>query len=133
MSQENVETLRQAMDAVNRRDRSSWLTACDPEIENVPPRDWPESERTRGPDAVWDFFVESMEAWESAAFEYSEIIEAGANMLVAEVTGELKGKASGAPVPWSFWQVVEIRSGRAIRIDWFVDRGDALRAVGLAE
>ena len=59
MSQENVERYGQALDAFNRRDRASWAALSDPELENVPPRDWPESDPLRGYAAVWDFFVEA--------------------------------------------------------------------------
>jgi hypothetical protein len=31
MSEENVEKLRQALDACNRRDEAAWLAVCDPE------------------------------------------------------------------------------------------------------
>jgi ketosteroid isomerase-like protein len=128
MSQENVELLRQAIDAVNRGDKALWLTVCDPEIENVPPRDWPESESTRGAEAVWDFFVEGNAPWEGI-YEYSEITEVSQDDLVAYIRGELRGKLSGAPVTWSFWQVVKMRNGTAVRIEWFTDRSEALQAV----
>lgn len=133
MSQENVETLRQAVDAVNRRDKALWRAACDPEIENIPPRDWPESEPTRGPDAIWDFYVEAMDSWGTGIYEITEITEVSHGDLVAHIRGELQGKVSGAPVIFSFWQVVKMRNGTAVRIEWFTDRGDALKAVGLAE
>jgi hypothetical protein len=89
MSQENVKTLRRAVDAVNRRDKALWRAACDPEIENVPPRDWPESEPTRGPDAIWDFYVEAMDSWGAGIYEYSEITEVSHDDLVAHIRGEL--------------------------------------------
>jgi ketosteroid isomerase-like protein len=64
MSRENVEVARKALDAFDRRDRAAWLTLHDPECENFPPRDWPESDPIQGYEAVWDFFVETQEGWE---------------------------------------------------------------------
>src|SRR6266487_586337 len=65
MSQENVELVRQGLDAVNRRDRAAWLALCDPELENIPPQDWPESDPIRGGEPVFDFLaVEAQDAWE---------------------------------------------------------------------
>jgi ketosteroid isomerase-like protein len=133
MSEENVKTLRQAVDAVNRRDKALWMAACDPEIENIPPREWPESEPTRGPDAIWDFFIAATDPWGAGIYAYTEITEASHDDLVAHIRGELRGKVSGALVTWSFWQVVKMRNGTAVRIEWFTDRSDALKAVGLAE
>jgi ketosteroid isomerase-like protein len=133
MSKEHVETLRLALDAFNRRDKAAWLALCDPEVENVPPRDWPESEPTRGHGAVWDFYVEAFKAWDEGALRHSEVIEAGNNKVAAHVRGEMQGKASGAGVPWSFWQVVTFRHGRPVRIEWFAERSEALEAAGLSE
>ncbi len=133
MSQEIVEGLRQALDAFNRRDRAAWLALCDPELENVPPRDWPESDPIRGREAVWDFFVEAQDAWEESPFEYVELIEAGNDKVVADMRREARGKASGASVAWSYWQVFTFRDGKALRFEWFADRAEALEAAGLRE
>ena len=133
MSQENVETYRQALDAFNRRDRAAWLALCSPELENVPPREWPESEPIRGAEAVWDFFVEGQEPWEESPYEYVELIEAGDDTIVSHVRAEMRGQASGAEVAWSFWQVATFRSGKALRFEWFADRTEALEAAGLSE
>jgi ketosteroid isomerase-like protein len=73
MSQEDVEIARKSLDAFNRRDRAAWLALNDPEVENVPPRDWPEPDPIRGYEAVWDFFVEAQDAWEESSFEYVEL------------------------------------------------------------
>ncbi len=35
MSRENVESLRQGLDAFNRGDRAAWLAVCDPQCENA--------------------------------------------------------------------------------------------------
>jgi ketosteroid isomerase-like protein len=135
MSHENVERLRQGLDAFNRRDTAAWLALCDPDLENIPPRDWPESDPVRGPEAVWDFFVEAQEVWgeESPPFEYAEIIDAGNDKVVADIRREVQGKASGASVAWSYWQVGTLRNGKLLRMEWFADRAEALEAVGVPE
>ena len=56
----------------------------DPEFENVPPRDCPESAALKGPEAVWDFYVEAQEPWEGTAFEIGELIDGG-DKVVAKV------------------------------------------------
>lgn len=133
MSQENVEALRQALDAFIRRDRAAWLALCAPDLENVPPREWPESDPTTGHEAVWDFFVEAFEAWQDSPLEHLELIVAGNDTVVAQVRGEMRGRVSGAGVSWSFWQVVRFRDGKAVRIAWFADRAEALEAAGRAK
>jgi ketosteroid isomerase-like protein len=133
MSQENVATCRRALDAVNRRDRPSFLALCDPEIEDVPPQSWPESGMTRGPEAVWKLYVDNTDVWEQVAFQYVELFPAGDDRTVGEVRGEVRGKESGAAVTWSFWQVVTFRHGKTRRIAWFGERGEALAAAGVRE
>ena len=41
MSQENVETVRLAFEAVSRRDKAAFLAMCDPEVETVPTEAFP--------------------------------------------------------------------------------------------
>jgi ketosteroid isomerase-like protein len=133
VSQENVEAMRRALDAVNRRDRAAWLAVCDPEAEDVLPREWPESAPARGSEAIYDLYVENLRPWDYAVFNYTEFMEAGTDRLVAHQTGELQGQASGAHVAWDYWQVGTFRDRKVLRIEWFADRADALKAVGLEE
>jgi ketosteroid isomerase-like protein len=131
VSQEKVEIMRRGLDALNRRDRAAWLALCDPEIENVPPRDWPESEPIRGAEPVFDFLaVEAQNAWgtESSPFEYVEFIDAGNDKVVAHMEWQAVGRASGAHVAFSYWQTVTFRHGKPLRIEWFGDRLEALEA-----
>jgi ketosteroid isomerase-like protein len=132
MSQENLEKLRQGLDSFNRRDKAAFLALCDPELENVPPRDWPESQPIRGHEAVWDFYVEGNDPWEESPFEYVELIDAG-DKVVADVRREARGKQSGAAVAWRYWQVGTVRNGKMVRFEWFADRAEALEAAGLSE
>jgi ketosteroid isomerase-like protein len=132
MSREDIELLRQAIDAVNRGDKALWLTVCDREIENVPPRKWPESEAIRGAEAVWDFYVAGNEPWEGGSFVQLEVVDGGNRRIAAHLHRDVQGKASGARVTWSFWHVVEFRDGYLARIEWFTERGEALEAAGLA-
>jgi ketosteroid isomerase-like protein len=133
MSQENVRLFREAIDAFNRRDRATWLALCDPEYENLPPRDWPEARSIRGREAIWDFFVAAQEPWDEGSFELGEVIDAGDDTLVAEQRAEMRGKASGAGVAWNYWHVITMRDGKAVRSEWFRDRTEALEAAGVSE
>jgi ketosteroid isomerase-like protein len=133
MSQENVETMRQALDAFHRRDRAAWLALCDPEFETVPSDDWPESDAIRGPEAAWDFYLEADEPWEASPYEFVEVIDARNDRFVADMRREMRGKTSGAHVEYRYWVVVTFRREKALRIEWFTDRVAALEAVGLSE
>jgi ketosteroid isomerase-like protein len=133
VSQENVERLRQGTEALNRGDRTAFLALCDPEVENIPPRDWSESEPIRGREAVWDFYVETTSLWDKRSFECVDIMEVGDDKIVADLRQEVQGKASGVPVAWAMSQVVTFREGKVTRVKFYSDRAAALKAVGLEE
>jgi hypothetical protein len=135
MSEENVKTARRALDAINGRDMAAWLAQCDPELENFPPREWPESNPTRGSGPVFEFLVQAQDAWESDSppYEYIDLVDIGNDQVLGQMCAEMRGKASGAAVAWSYWQVVTLRYGKLRRIEWFGERSEALEAVGLSE
>ena len=133
MSQENVEAVRRGLDAFNRRDKAAWIAVCDPEVENFPPHEWPESAPARGAEAIWEFFVEAVKAWEEGSFEWGELIDAEPDKVVANQRRQMRGKVSGAGVDWSYWVVFTFRDRRLLRFEWFADRGEALEAAGLSE
>jgi ketosteroid isomerase-like protein len=135
MSQENVETLRRGLDAFNRRDKAAWLAVTDPEADNFPPREWPENAPIHGADAIWDFYLEAIKAWDGAEFSWGELINAASttDSIVVNQRAELRGKTSGAGVVWSYWVVFTFRDGKTIRSEWFADRAEALKAAGFSE
>ncbi len=133
MSRENVDAALKGLDAFNRRDKAAWLAVNDPEVEAVPPRDWPESDPIRGREAVWDFYVENVEAFREGVLENTELIEVGHDKVVGHVQGEMQGKTSGASVAFDLWTVGTYRDGQALRVEWFAEREQALAAVGVRE
>lgn len=132
MSQENVEKMRRAFDAFARRDKTAWLELSDPELELAPVGDWPETDPIRGGEAAWDFLVAADEPWERGSYELVEVIE-GDDKVMARQRRDLRGKASGVEVKYDYWLVVTFRDGRALRVEWFEARHEALEASGLRE
>jgi ketosteroid isomerase-like protein len=133
VSQENLKNLHRLLDAFNRRDRDTWLELLDPACENVPPQEWPESAPIRGGAAIWDFYVEAVESWEEGPFEWGELVDGGTDRVMAHQRREMRGKASGVQVEWSYWVVFTFRNGTVVRSEWFADRTQAVQAAGLEE
>ena len=104
-----------------------------PNVENFPPREWPESAPLRGAEDIRDFFVQAQEQWADGSFDWGETVEAGPNKIVANQRRHLLGKISGAGVEWSYWLVLTFRDGKVVRFEWFRDRAEALEAAGLSE
>jgi ketosteroid isomerase-like protein len=91
MSEENVELMRQALDALLRRDRASWLALHDEDMEAIPIREWPESEM-RGREAVWDFLVKMIDAWEPVPIEGIEFVDAGTEKVLSHQRADFRGR-----------------------------------------
>ena len=133
MSQENVEITRQTLDAFNRGDKGAWLAMFDHDAEMVPAPEWPENAPIHGAEAIWDFYVEVTGAWEEGWAEVGEVIDAGADTVVANNRRDARGRMSGAGVEFSYWTVITYRNGRVARMEWFADRAEARGAAGLAD
>jgi ketosteroid isomerase-like protein len=132
MSQENVERVRESLEAFARRDKAAWCELCDPNLEVVPIGDWPESEPIRGREAAWDFFVAFEEPWEPGSYEMAEVMHS-AKSVVTRLKRDMRGKSSGIEVQYDYWMVVTIRDRKAVRLEWFEKRESALEAAGLRE
>ena len=126
---EKVELLRVSVDALNRGDRTAWLSTFDPDGVMIPAHEWPERAPVRGAAAVWDFYAGVIATWEAGSFELGEIIEVSEDTLVLNVRRETRGRASGAGVAFDYWNVTKFRRKRVIQAEWFPERAEALEAV----
>jgi uncharacterized protein len=134
MSQENVELIR--------RGYESWAEArelifdmLDPEIEWIGPREFPDlSAPHYGHDGVRRYFEKLTEAIEDYRMVPEEFIDAGEDQVLVFSREGGRGRGSGAPVETNptahLWT---IRDGKAVRMQSYWERNDALEAVGLRE
>jgi ketosteroid isomerase-like protein len=132
MSEENVELVRRGLEALDRRDLSSWLAVCDEDFEVVPSRDWPEP-GVRGAEAAFDWYVQAFDTFQPFRTADTEFIDAGADRVLLHYRSDVRGRASGAKFQLRRWCVVTMRNGRSLRTEWFTDRAEALEAAGLSE
>ncbi len=138
MSQENVETVLEAVDAANRRDADAFIACISPDVEweDEPPDadPFPGLRGTyRGRAEVREWFEAVLEPWESFQVEIEEIIEASADRVVY---GELltgRGKGSGVDTEVRAWEVAWFADGKITRRRVFGTRDRALEAAGLSE
>ncbi len=131
MSQENVELVRQAMEALLRRDRDAWFAIHDEDFEIVAVRDWPET-GVRGREAAWDFNMRIRDSFEWTPREV-ERVDAGADKVLAHLRYDARGVESGAEVELDQWFVATVREGKILRLQWFTDGVEAREAAGLRE
>jgi ketosteroid isomerase-like protein len=134
MSQENVEVARRAYDAFLRSDWSSMSEVVDPDGEfHGTVGGLEEGRIARGVQGFRDVFEkEDLAAWEERRFEPEDFIDAGDCVVVLQREYR-RGKGSGLELETETAVVFEVRGGRVVRIQGYMDRALALEAVGLSE
>ncbi len=128
MSQQNVEIVKRAYEAWNRRDMAAVLGACDPDIEWWERDDVPDTTVHRGLNAARARFAELDDMWLGLGLEPQEFIDAG-NFVVVPFRLTGRGRASGAAFDEEEVQVFRLRNGKIIELREYSEKADALRAV----
>ncbi len=132
MSQEDLESVRDAFDAFERDGLDGLLAHLDPEIEWSTTGEFIESAVYRGHEGVRRYLSAMLDEFENVHVETTELIDAGEQVVVSlRLTG--RGKRSGAPVELTMTQVSSSRDGLAIRIHNYPTKAEALEAAGLSE
>jgi ketosteroid isomerase-like protein len=130
MSEENVEIVRRAVDAFNARDRDRVLSMCDPEIEF-----WSavEQKAYRGLDEMVRYREDVAAVMEDFHFEESRFLDAGKDRVVHLYRIVGRGAGSGVPVSRENAVVWQLRNGKLLKGEVFLDQREALAAAGLSE
>jgi ketosteroid isomerase-like protein len=132
VSQENVEVVRAALEAFNRRDGAAFdaLLASDAEI--FPVRAAVERMSYQGADAGSQYCAAVDERWENARWEVEDIRD-DCNWVLALGHIRGRGRDSGAAFDARAGWVAHLDEGLITRFQTFSDRSAALKAVGLEE
>jgi ketosteroid isomerase-like protein len=135
MSKENVETIRLLYERW-LQDDASLFDALDPEFElhPDPAADWVGvNDIYRGPDGVRSYMAQVYEAFEDYRPEVEELLDAGDKVITLAIEHG-RGRGSGATVEARHTaHVWTMRGKRAVRLDLYLDREEALQATGLRE
>ena len=107
--------------AVNARDRGAIRALSAPDIVVATT-----VEAYRGPEAVLGWMDEGDDAFDDFTVELLEVEELAGHVVVS-MRQRGRGKASGAEVDHRFTHVWTLRDGRAIRMQSFAHRDDAIR------
>ena len=134
MSQENVELVRKLFAVYNERSFVENVDLIDPDmVWDMSRVELPDASSYTGPVAFRDDFIKTWgEGFATEHMEPQEIIDAG-DQVVVMVDHHAQGKASGIAVGQRFAMVWTFRAGRAVRMDLYRTRAEALEAVGLSE
>jgi ketosteroid isomerase-like protein len=144
MSQENVEIVRRIYAALDLSRRGSASTASvptepfgeliDPEIEWLGPREFPDlAEPHYGHEGVQRYLAKVAEAIEDYRMVPERFIDAGDDWVLVFSREGGRGLASGAEVETHLTgHLWTLKNGRAVRMQSYWERTDALDAVGLS-
>jgi ketosteroid isomerase-like protein len=130
MSPENVEVVRRALDALDRRDLEAYLEVASPQIELITPAS-PLQGLITGHEGMRKFFREMWTFSDASSFEVEEIRAVEERVLaffVLSATGpqgiETSSRVAG---------VYDIEDGKIRRAHIYGDRAEALETLGLSE
>ena len=132
MSQENVEIVRGAAEAFNRRDLDHWIEFFDPEIEYHDTPGFPGGGVHRGLEAFRRHAESYLSAWSDAR------VKLDARPVGQQVAGRIRytgaGRATGIEVETpEVGALYDFRAGRIRRVRQFATYAEALEAAGLSE
>jgi ketosteroid isomerase-like protein len=132
MSQENVEVVKRAVEAVNRRDIDGYLACCTRDVQLITPV----AEIAggyEGPDGIRRFFADVGDTGPDFQLMIERVEAIGPDRVLALMLVTATGRASGIPQDARTGNVYDLAGGKIERIRIFVDREEALGAAGLTD
>ena len=134
MSQENVEVVRQLVQAFNRRDLAAMTHWFAPEVEWEPGGPAAvERALYRGRDEVSRGFASTWETWEVFQVEESEVRDLGDSVVWLGSAHMRGGDANHLEFDQPFAINFLLRGGKVARFRGFLSWQEALEAAGLSE
>jgi ketosteroid isomerase-like protein len=134
MSQENVEFVRQAIEALNRRDLRALAEISHEDLE------WTSALAAvdtggaayRGSQTWPSYFSVMDQTWEAWRIEQPRILDAGGDCVAAVLRLVGTGRGSGVRVDREVGLTYRIKDGQMWRMQVYLDPREALEAVGLS-
>jgi ketosteroid isomerase-like protein len=132
VSRENVEIVRSVYESFSLSDWGRIAELAHPDVEYRGTVGGLEEGRVeRGVQQMRQLFEEDdLEAWDERRLEPDEFIDAGDRVVVMQREYR-RGRGSGVELENDTAAVFEVRDGRVVRIQGYMDRAKALEAVGL--
>jgi len=134
MSQQNVDIVRRMYELWSGGDWEGMVELVDPDVEQHGTiGGLEEGHVSRGVDQIRvRFEAENVEVWEEHRIEPVRFVDGGARVVVIQHEYQ-RGKGSGVEVEIDTATVFDLRDGRILRIQPYMNPAAALEAVGLPE
>jgi ketosteroid isomerase-like protein len=133
MSQENVKLAEKLLDVYNERSFVENVDLIDPDIVwDMSRVNLPDAVSPSGPSAFLSFMQSWGEGFESEQVEAEEIIDAGDRVVIV-IQHHARSSMSHIEFAQHFAMIWTFRDGRAVRLELYPTRAEALQAVGQSE
>jgi hypothetical protein len=128
MSEDNIELLRRAYDALNRHDVDAMVALSDPEMEFRPLLLAIEGAGPlRGHESLRCWWQDLLGLFPDWGIEINEVRQVGC-LTLARVKSHGSSRDSDAVINQQFWQVTEWRDGKALWWHNFLTEAEAVEA-----
>jgi ketosteroid isomerase-like protein len=135
MSQENLEVVRQFIEAARSGDHAieAFIAVSDPCMEHtrLPAASGPET--YSGHDGLRRWFTDMADLWQEWRNEIEELVEVGPDTVAARMRFIAVGRDSGVPVEARLGLVCVVAEGKVLRSRTYESGEAAFEAVGLSE
>ena len=132
MSQENVRLVERAIAAINARDIEGYRACCTENVKLETPMAGVGGVY-EGIDGIRRFLTDVEDAAPDFRIELDGVEEVDSKRVIAFLRNSSTGRASGIRMAWSSTNVYDLIDGKISHIRIFLDRDEALKAVGLEE
>jgi ketosteroid isomerase-like protein len=132
MSQENVRLVERAIAAINARDIDGYRACCTEDVKLETPMA-AVGGVYEGIDGIRRFLTDVEDAAPDFRIELDGVEEVDSKRVIAFLRSSSTGRTSGIPMAWPSTNVYDLIDGKISHIRIFLDRQEALKAVGLAE
>jgi ketosteroid isomerase-like protein len=126
-----VEVVERAVAAINARDIDAYLACCTENVELLMP--FFAGAEFVGADGIRRFFADIEDIGPDFRIEVQSVQAVGDNNVIAFMQTSATGRASGIATGSESTNVYDLIHGKINRVRIFLDRQEALKAVGLAE
>jgi len=132
VSEQNVQQVRDAYEALSRREVEALLELLHPDVEYRNPDYAMEAGTRQGRDAFRRALEANWEVLEDLTWEIEQIVDDGDTIVV---TGRMRGRGRSGGVPFDqpFGHVLELEDDRAISMSWFRHPEEALEAARIRD
>jgi ketosteroid isomerase-like protein len=133
MSQENVEVVQAWSDAYVAGDIDAMMDLCSPDVKAFPDKGFLEANPLYGREQFRRWIEEIRAPWVSARWVVHEARAVESDRVLER--GDFGGVGAGSSIETlaSYTVIFTFRDGQISRVDYFSDRAEALKAVGLEE